>query len=67
MTNYHGRRFQGGNNFVKKVHEWGKPVIVVTNAPDPFTVDPAFKTVICTYGCSNYSLEAAARTIFGKQ
>jgi hypothetical protein len=50
---------------VKEMHTWGKPIIVVTNSPYSFTVDEAYKTVICTYGPSNYCLEAAARCMFG--
>jgi len=65
MTNYYGRRFLGGNEFTQKVHTWGKPVIVLTNSPYPFTVCPEYKTVICTYGCSNYCLEQAANIIYG--
>jgi hypothetical protein len=28
-------------------------------------VCPEYKTVICTYGCSNYCLEQAANIIYG--
>ena len=66
ITNYYGRRFRGGNDFVKQVHTWGKPVIVLTNSPYPFTVAPEYQTVICTYGCSHYLLEKAAQIIYGR-
>jgi len=55
-----------GNEFVKEMHTWSKPMIVVTNSPYSFTVDPAYGTVICTYGPSNHCLEAAARVMFGE-
>ena len=67
MTNYYGRRFLGGNEFTQQVHTWGKPVIVVTNSPYPFTVCPEYKTVICTYGCSNYCLEQTAKLSIEKR
>ena len=65
-TNYYGRRHLAGNEFVKEMHTWGKPMVVVTNSPYSFTVDPAYGTVICTYGPSIHCLEAAARVMFGE-
>jgi len=66
VTNYFNRRQSDGNDFVKEIHGWGKPVIVVTNSPYPFTVQPEYSTVILTYGCSPESLEETAKLIFGK-
>jgi hypothetical protein len=66
ITNYFNRRQSDGNDFVKEIHDWGKPVIVVTNSPYPFTLQPEYSTVILTYGCSPESLEETAKLIFGK-
>ncbi len=67
ITNYYGRRHLDGNSFVKEVVSWGKPTIVVTNSPYPFTVLPEYKTVICSYGCSTECLESVAMTIYGNK
>lgn len=64
ITNYYGRRHLDGNNFVKEIVSWGKPTIVVTNSPFPFTVAPEYKTVVCTHGCSTECLTEAAKTIY---
>jgi beta-N-acetylhexosaminidase len=66
MTNYFNRRQSDGNAFVQEIHSWGKPVIVVTNSPYPFTVQPEYGTVIVTYGCSPETLEETAKLIYGK-
>jgi hypothetical protein len=66
MTNYHDRRHKSDKTFVNEMMETGKPVVVVTNSPYPLTVRPEYKTVICTYGCDNHTLDQAARIIYGK-
>jgi len=66
MTNYFNRRQSDGNAFVQEIHSWGKQVIVVTNSPYPFTVQPEYRTVIVTYGCSPETLEETAKLIYGK-
>ena len=66
VTNYFSRRHSDGNKFIKELHAYGKPVIVITNCPYSFTVCPEYKTVICTYSSSPQALEEAAKTIFGK-
>lgn len=64
-TNYFDRRTGSKSEFVDKLVRVAKvPIIVVTNSPFPFTVDPAYKTVICTYGVSPESLAAAIRTLY---
>ncbi len=67
ITNYFGRR-EGkgkGDDFVTDIVNMGKPVIVVTNSPFPFTVKPDYKTVLVTYGISPECLEQAAAAIYG--
>ncbi len=67
VTNYFGRR-EGkakGGDFVSDLVKKGKPVIVVTNSPFPFTVKPEYKTVIVTYGVSPECLDEAAAAIYG--
>ena len=63
-TNYFDRRNPGEDTFVQQLHEYGKPVIVVTNSPYPFTVSPEYQTVIVTYGSAPESMAAVARTVF---
>ena len=66
ITNYFNRGQSNGNDFVKEICLLSKPVIVVTNSPYPFTVQPEYETVIVTYGCSPESMEETAKMIFGK-
>lgn len=68
ITNYFDRRSpESGNNFVQELHQkTDKPIIVMTNSPYPFTVQPEYKTVVCTYSSSVESAEAFADTIFGE-
>lgn len=64
-TNYFDRRTAGDDDgFVQYLHGYGKPVIVVTNSPYPFTVSSEYGTVIVTYGVSPESMAAVAKTIF---
>jgi len=65
MTNYFDRRGTYEQRSVHRVIETGKPVIVVTNSPFPFTVDDTMHTVICTYGVVPECLDAAAATLYG--
>jgi beta-N-acetylhexosaminidase len=65
MTNYHDRRHKSDKTFVNEMMDTGKPVVVVTNSPYPLTVRQEYKTVICTYGCDNHTLEQAAKIIYG--
>ena len=68
-TNYFGRR-EGkgkGNDFVAELVKTGKPVIVVTNSPFPFTVKDEYKSVIVTYGLSPECLDEAASLLYGKR
>ncbi len=65
MTNYFDRRGTYEQRSVLRVIGTGKPVVVVTNSPFPFTVQDAMKTVICTYGVVPECLEAAAATLYG--
>ena len=67
ITNYFNRGQSNGNDFVKEICLLSKPVIVVTNSPYPFTVQPEYETVIVTYGCSPESMEETAKMIFGKR
>ncbi len=64
ITNYYGRRHLDGNDFVKEIVSWGKPTVVVTNSPYPFTVVDEYKTVICTHGCSTESMDATAKLLY---
>lgn len=68
ITNYFDRRSpESGNNFVQELHQkTDKPIIVMTNSPYPFTVQPEYKTVVCTYSSSVESAEVFADTIFGE-
>lgn len=68
ITNYFDRRSpESGNNFVQELHQkTDKPIIVMTNSPYPFTVQPEYKTVVCTYSSSVESAETFADTIFGE-
>lgn len=69
ITNYFGRA-EGkgsGNDFVEQIAACGKPVIVVTNSPFPFTVKPAFRNVIVTYGVSPECLDEAAAAIYDQR
>lgn len=68
ITNYYGRRDpkNKGEDFVEELMATGKPVIVVTNSPFPFTVSPSYPTVIVTYGVSPESLDQAAALIYGE-
>lgn len=66
VTNYFYRREGGGNEFIKEIAATGKSVVVVTNSPYPQSVLPEYKTVICTFGSSRQSMEAAAKVLFGK-
>jgi beta-N-acetylhexosaminidase len=63
-TNYFDRRKPGEDAFVKELHKHGKPVIVITNSPYPFTVSPEYQTVIVTYGSAPESMAAAARAVY---
>lgn len=65
VTNYYNRRIGYGNEFVKEIHSWGKPVVVVTNGPFPFTVQPEYKTVVINYSSSPESYAAVAAKLFG--
>lgn len=66
ITNYFDRRNpDSGNSFVKELHEkTNKPIIVVTNSPYPFTVQPEYRNVICTYSSSLESFKELANMIF---
>ena len=65
VTNYYNRRVGFGNEFVKEIHSWGKPVVVVTNNPFPFTVQPDYGTVVINYSSSPESYAEVARRLFG--
>ncbi len=65
ITNYYSRRHLNGNEFVKEIVNWGKPTIVISNSPFPFTVLPEYKTVIVTHGASTESMQEVAKKIFG--
>jgi beta-N-acetylhexosaminidase len=65
ITNYYFRRFGSiGNDFIKEVLAFGKPVVVITNTPYSFGVQPEHKTVILTYGGSPESMAEIARKVF---
>jgi beta-glucosidase-like glycosyl hydrolase len=64
VTNYYNRRVGYGNEFVKEIHGWGKPVVVVTNSPFPFTVQPDYGTVVINYCSSPESYAEVARRLF---
>ena len=64
VTNYYNRRVGYGNEFVKEIHSWGKPVVVVTNSPFPFTVQPDYGTVIINYSSSPESYAEVAKILF---
>lgn len=66
-TNYFDRRNAGEDSFVAKLHEHGKPVVVITNSPYPFTVSDDYQTVIVTYGSSPESMAAAAKMVFTRE
>lgn len=66
-TNYNHRRNSNGNEFIKELHSFGKPVIVVTNSPYKFTVQPEYGTIIINYGASPESFELVSASIFGKR
>jgi hypothetical protein len=65
VTNYYNRRVGFGNEFVKEIHSWGKPVVVVTNSPFPFTVQDDYPAVVINYSSSPESYAAVARILFG--
>ena len=64
VTNYYNRRVGFGNEFVKEIHSWGKPVVVVTNNPFPFTVQDDYPTVVINYSSSPESYAEVARILF---
>jgi len=64
-TNYFDRRAHAEGTFIHQILEaTDKPVVVVTNSPYPFTVSPDFNTVLCTYGVSPESLQAAVAKLY---
>ena len=67
ITNYFDRRSpESGNSFVKELHQkTDKPIIVLTNSPYPFTVQPDYKTVICSYSSSYESSQEIAKAVLG--
>ena len=64
-TNYDNRRYGGRVDFVREMHTWGKPVVVITNNSFPMSVHPEFKTVLCTYSTARFALEEAVKCLFG--
>ena len=64
VTNYYNRRVGFGNEFVKEIHSWQKPVVVVTNSPFPFTVQDDYPTVVINYSSSPESYAEVARILF---
>ena len=64
ITNYYLRRYANGNDFVRRLSQFGKPVIVISNTPYPQSVLPEYKTVILNYGASPESFAEVARHIF---
>lgn len=64
VTNFYNRRIGYGNEFVKEIISWGKPVVIVTNAPFPFTVQDEYGTIIINYSSSPESYEEVARILF---
>jgi beta-N-acetylhexosaminidase len=64
ITNYHFRRYENGNGFVKELLELGKPLVVITNSPYSFTLLPDYKTVVMNYGASPESFEEVAALLF---
>ena len=67
ITNYYCRRHSNGNEFVKKLCETQKPVIVVTNCPYSFTVQPEYKSVVISYGVAQESMETVAALLYGEK
>jgi beta-N-acetylhexosaminidase len=65
VTNFYNRRIGFGNEFVKEIHGWGKPVVVITNSPFPFTIQPEYKTIVINYCSSPESYAEVARVLFG--
>ena len=66
ITNYYFRRFSNGNKFVKTLIGYGKPVVVVTNSPYSFSVQPEYETIVFNYGASYQSFEEVAKKLFQK-
>jgi beta-N-acetylhexosaminidase len=64
VTNYYNRRVGFGNEFVKEIHSWGRPVVVVTNSPFPFTVQDEYATIVINYSSSPESYAEVARILF---
>ena len=66
ITNYFDRRNpDSGNSFVKELHQkTDKPIIVVTNSPYPFTAQPEYRNVICTYSSSLETYKELANMLF---
>ena len=55
-----------GNDFILELNKsCGKPLIVVTNSPYPFSVSPEYSTVVVTYGAAPETMERTAQIIFG--
>jgi beta-N-acetylhexosaminidase len=64
VTNYYNRRIGFGNEFVKEIHSWGKPVVVVTNSPFPFTIQDEYRTIVINYSSSPESYADVAKVLF---
>jgi beta-N-acetylhexosaminidase len=64
VTNYYNRRVGHGNQFVKEIHSWGRPVVVVTNSPFGFTVQPEYRTIVITYSSAPEAYAEVARRLF---
>ena len=63
-TNYYYRRGACGDEFISKLAEAGKPLIVVTDSPYPRTVRPEYGTVVLSYGVSPECIDVVAKCLF---
>jgi beta-N-acetylhexosaminidase len=67
MTNWFWRVWPENNTpLVEAIARTGKPLVVVTNNPYAMGATPKAGTVVCTYGVTPQSLQAAAAVIYGR-
>jgi len=55
------------NDFIIELQKTGKPVIVVTNNPYPFTCRDEFDSVVFSYGIGPEGMEETAKLLFGEK
>jgi beta-N-acetylhexosaminidase len=68
ITNYHWRRGDNGNEFVKKLHQLypNKKIVVITNNHYPLTTMDEYKNVIIQYSMDKEAYQIVARLLMNK-